>query len=120
MRSVLPQVASRDGGEQGVEPLGHRRVGQDGVPQRRGRQAGEHREAGEVGGTAPCVLNASDEVAVEAFLEGRIPFTGIAEVIDRALEAIPGGPVRHFEELFEIDEAARVHARGVIESLAVA
>ena len=78
------------------------------------------REAGEVGGTAPCVLNASDEVAVEAFLEGRIPFTGIAEVIDRALEAIPGGPVRHFEELFEIDEAARVHARGVIESLAVA
>jgi hypothetical protein len=41
-------------------------------------------------------------------------------VIDRALEAIPGGPVRHFEELFEIDEAARVHARGVIESLAVA
>jgi 1-deoxy-D-xylulose-5-phosphate reductoisomerase len=78
------------------------------------------REAGEVGGTAPCVLNASDEVAVEAFLEGRIPFTGIAEVIDRAREAIPAGPVGHFEELFEIDEAARVHARGVIESLAVA
>jgi 1-deoxy-D-xylulose-5-phosphate reductoisomerase len=78
------------------------------------------REAGEVGGTAPCVLNASDEVAVSAFLDGRISFTGIPEVIDRTLDAIPGGPVRHFEELFEIDEAAREHARGVIEGLAVA
>jgi 1-deoxy-D-xylulose-5-phosphate reductoisomerase len=78
------------------------------------------REAGEVGGTAPCVLNAADEVAVEAFLASRIPFTGIPEVIDRTLEAIPGGPVRHFEELFEVDAAARVHARGLIEGLAVA
>ena len=78
------------------------------------------REAGEVGGTAPCVLNAADEVAVEAFLEGRIPFTGIPEVIDRTLEAIPGGPVRHFEDLFDIDTAAREHARSLIEGLAVA
>jgi 1-deoxy-D-xylulose-5-phosphate reductoisomerase len=78
------------------------------------------REAGEVGGTAPCVLNASDEVAVEAFLAGRIPFTGIPEVIDRTLEAIPGGPVRSFDDLFETDAAARNHARGVIEGLAVA
>ena len=78
------------------------------------------REAGEAGGTAPCVLNASDEVAVEAFLAGRIPFTGIPEVIEPTLEAIPGGPVRHFEELFEVDAAAREHARGLIEGLAVA
>jgi 1-deoxy-D-xylulose-5-phosphate reductoisomerase len=78
------------------------------------------REAGEVGGTAPCVLNAADEVAVQAFLDRRIPFTGIPEVIDRTLEAIPGGPVRHFEELFEVDETAREHARGVTEGLAVA
>jgi 1-deoxy-D-xylulose-5-phosphate reductoisomerase len=78
------------------------------------------REAGEVGGTAPCVLNAADEVAVEAFLAGRIPFTGIPEVIDRTLEAIPGGPVRHFEDLFDVDSAAREHARGLIEGLAVA
>jgi 1-deoxy-D-xylulose-5-phosphate reductoisomerase len=78
------------------------------------------REAGEVGGTAPCVLNAADEVAVEAFLAGRIPFTGIPEVIDRTLEAIPGGPVRHFEDLFDVDAAAREHARGLIEGLAVA
>jgi 1-deoxy-D-xylulose-5-phosphate reductoisomerase len=78
------------------------------------------REAGEVGGTAPCVLNAADEVAVEAFLGGRIPFAGIPEVIDRTLEAIPGGAVRHFEDLFDVDAAAREHARGVIEGLAVA
>ncbi len=78
------------------------------------------REAGEVGGLAPCVLNAADEVAVEAFLGARIPFTGIPEVIDRTLEAIPGGPVRHFEDLFAVDEAARQHARGLIEGLAVA
>ncbi len=78
------------------------------------------REAGEAGGTAPCVLNAADEVAVEAFLAARIPFTGIPEVIDRTLEAIPGGPVRHFEDLFDVDAAAREHARGLIEGLAVA
>jgi 1-deoxy-D-xylulose-5-phosphate reductoisomerase len=78
------------------------------------------REAGEAGGTAPCVLNAADEVAVEAFLARRIPFTGIPDVIERTLEAIPGGPVRHFEDLFDVDAAAREHARGVIEGLAVA
>jgi len=78
------------------------------------------REAGEAGGTAPCVLNAADEVAVEAFLAGRIPFTGIPEVIERTLEAIPAGPVRHFEDLFDVDAAAREHARGLIEGLAVA
>jgi 1-deoxy-D-xylulose-5-phosphate reductoisomerase len=78
------------------------------------------REAGEVGGTAPCVLNASDEVAVEAFLAGRIPFTGIPEVIDRTLDALPGGSVRSFEDLFDTDAAAREHARGLIEGLAVA
>ena len=50
-----------------------------------------------MGGTAPCVLNAADEVAVGAFLEGRIPFTGIAEVIDRCLDEVPtgsAGPLR--------------------------
>jgi 1-deoxy-D-xylulose-5-phosphate reductoisomerase len=77
------------------------------------------REAGEVGGTAPCVLNATDEVAVGAFLEGRIPFTGIAEVIDRCLDEVPTGSAGHFEQLFETDERAREHARGLIEGLAV-
>ncbi len=78
------------------------------------------REAGAVGGTAPCVLNAADEVAVAAFLGGRIAFTEIPEVIDRCLDAVPVGPMRHFEELFETDEAARRHAEGLVEELAVA
>jgi 1-deoxy-D-xylulose-5-phosphate reductoisomerase len=78
------------------------------------------RQAGEMGGTAPCVLNAADEVAVQAFLAGRIPFTGIPEVIDKCLDAIPGGPVRHFEDLFDVDAATREHARGLIEGLTVA
>jgi 1-deoxy-D-xylulose-5-phosphate reductoisomerase len=78
------------------------------------------RQAGEAGGTAPCVLNAADEVAVEAFMGSRIAFTGIPEVIERTLESIPSGPVRHFEDLFDVDAAAREHARGVIEGLTVA
>jgi 1-deoxy-D-xylulose-5-phosphate reductoisomerase len=78
------------------------------------------REAGEAGGTAPCVLNAADEVAVGAFLEGRIPFTGIAEVIERCLDEVATGPAGHFQELFEADARAREHARGLIEGLAVA
>jgi 1-deoxy-D-xylulose-5-phosphate reductoisomerase len=78
------------------------------------------REAGEAGGTAPCVLNAADEVAVAAFLDGRLPFTGIPEVIESCLEAVPAGPVGHFEDLFEADAAAREQARGLIEGLAVA
>jgi 1-deoxy-D-xylulose-5-phosphate reductoisomerase len=64
-------------------------------------------EAGEAGGTAPCVLNAADEVAVAAFLEGRIPFTGIAAVIERVLEEMPAQPVTHFDDLFATDAEAR-------------
>ncbi|HET8975096.1 MAG TPA: 1-deoxy-D-xylulose-5-phosphate reductoisomerase [Solirubrobacterales bacterium] len=78
------------------------------------------RWAGEAGGTGPCVLNAADEVAVEAFLGGRIPFTGIAEVVERCLGDIPAEPASHFEQLFETDLRAREHARGLIEGLAVA
>ena len=59
------------------------------------------------GGTAPCVLNAADEVAVAAFLDGRLPFTGIAEVIARGARAHPAPtPVAHFER------AVRVRPRG--------
>jgi 1-deoxy-D-xylulose-5-phosphate reductoisomerase len=65
------------------------------------------REAGEAGGTAPCVLNAADEVAVAAFLEGRIPFTGIAEAIEGVLAEMPAAPVGHFDDLFAADAEAR-------------
>src|SRR4051795_6281373 len=78
------------------------------------------REAGEAGGTAPCVLNAADEVAVQAFLDRRIPFTGIAEVIESTLEALPSAPVRHFEDLFDVDAEARERARELIQAAGVA
>jgi 1-deoxy-D-xylulose-5-phosphate reductoisomerase len=67
-------------------------------------------EAGRAGGTAPTVLNAADEVAVAAFLDGRIPFTGIAAVIERALEQMPARPVTHFDDLFATDAEARERA----------
>jgi 1-deoxy-D-xylulose-5-phosphate reductoisomerase len=64
-------------------------------------------EAGRAGGTAPCALNAADEVAVAAFLDGRIPFTAIAAAVERVLEQMPAQPLTHFEDLFAVDEEAR-------------
>ncbi len=74
------------------------------------------REAGEAGGTAPCTLNAADEVAVAAFLAGEIAFTAIAEVIGGTLEAVEAHPVGHFEDLFECDAQAREVAGGLVEA----
>jgi 1-deoxy-D-xylulose-5-phosphate reductoisomerase len=73
------------------------------------------REAGELGGTAPCVLNAADEVAVAAFLGQRIPFTAIAGVVEATLEALPPRHPEHFEDLFAVDAEARRHAEGLCE-----
>jgi 1-deoxy-D-xylulose-5-phosphate reductoisomerase len=64
-------------------------------------------EAGRAGGTAPCTLNAADEVAVAAFLERRIPFTAIPAAIEAVLAEMPAQPVTHFEDLFAVDEEAR-------------
>jgi len=75
------------------------------------------REAGEAGGTAPCVLNAADEVAVAAFLDERIPFTGIAAVIERVLEEMPARPIGHFEDLFAIDAEARRRSEDQVRGL---
>jgi 1-deoxy-D-xylulose-5-phosphate reductoisomerase len=75
------------------------------------------RAAGIAGGTAPCVLNAANEVAVHAFLGGRLAFAGIAEVIERALEAIPAAPVRHFSDLYAVDAEARGHTRELVQAV---
>ncbi|HEX2125720.1 MAG TPA: 1-deoxy-D-xylulose-5-phosphate reductoisomerase [Thermoleophilaceae bacterium] len=71
-------------------------------------------EAARAGGTAPCVLNAADEVAVGEFLRGNLPFNGISEVIERTLAAVEVEPVRHFSDLYRADEAAREVAAGVL------
>jgi 1-deoxy-D-xylulose-5-phosphate reductoisomerase len=75
------------------------------------------RDAGERGGTYPCAYNAANEVAVAAFLAGRLPFLGIAEVVADALARIDGSPAQDLEDLVEADRAARAFAD---ERLAVA
>jgi 1-deoxy-D-xylulose-5-phosphate reductoisomerase len=74
------------------------------------------RAAARAGGTAPCALNAANEVAVHAFLSGRLAFTGIAEVIERTLEQLPAEPVHAFESLYEADREARVVAGELVEA----
>ncbi len=76
------------------------------------------REAGRLGGTAPCVLNAANEVAVESFLGGELSFPGIPQVIERALEDLPPEPVRHFSELLDVDAEARDRARAHVAGVA--
>ncbi len=72
------------------------------------------RQAGLAGDAATCALNAANEVAVHAFLDGRLPFLGIPEVIEQVLEltdqASPGG----YSEVATLDAWARVKAREVV------
>jgi 1-deoxy-D-xylulose-5-phosphate reductoisomerase len=65
------------------------------------------RAAGEAGRTVPCVLNAANEVAVAAFLDGRLPFLSIPEVVERTLNAIEGPVAHDLEELTAVDAEAR-------------
>jgi len=72
-------------------------------------------EAGREGGTAPCILNAANEVAVAAFLEDRIEFQRIAEVVETTLSEMPrSGEVTHFTEVLECDAEARTYAEEII------
>jgi 1-deoxy-D-xylulose-5-phosphate reductoisomerase len=65
------------------------------------------REAGREGGTAPCILNAANEIAVHAFLNGRIGFLRIAEVVAATLDEVAPRSVHAFEMLYDADRAAR-------------
>ncbi|HEU4657148.1 MAG TPA: 1-deoxy-D-xylulose-5-phosphate reductoisomerase [Capillimicrobium sp.] len=74
------------------------------------------RDAATAGGTAPCVLNAANEIAVHAFLNGRLPFLGIPAVIEETLAELGAAPIRAFETLYDADrEARRVAAERVSE-----
>ncbi|MGI8962843.1 MAG: 1-deoxy-D-xylulose-5-phosphate reductoisomerase [Bryobacteraceae bacterium] len=68
-------------------------------------------EAQKQGGSATCTLNAADEVGVEAFLEGRIPFPGIADTVEETLARQPSCEARTIEEVISIDSASRALAR---------
>jgi 1-deoxy-D-xylulose-5-phosphate reductoisomerase len=75
------------------------------------------RAAGETGGTAPCVLNAANEVAVAAFLDERLPFLGIADVVERTLSSVEVPPARTLDELIAIDAEARRAASALTREL---
>jgi 1-deoxy-D-xylulose-5-phosphate reductoisomerase len=75
------------------------------------------REAARAGGTAPCVLNAANEIAVHAFLEGRLRFLEIPAVIEQALEELGSEPVSSFESLYEADRQARELAGETVAAL---
>jgi len=78
------------------------------------------REAALAGGTAPCTMNAANEVAVHAFLRGRLRFLEIARVIEQTLEALPATQVHSFDSLADADARARTLARELVAERAAA
>jgi 1-deoxy-D-xylulose-5-phosphate reductoisomerase len=78
------------------------------------------RDAAREGGTAPCTMNAANEVAVHAFLAGRIGFLEIEAVIEETLTELPAEAIHSFEALGEADTRARVVADGLVAVRATA
>jgi 1-deoxy-D-xylulose-5-phosphate reductoisomerase len=72
-------------------------------------------EAQRAGGSATCTLNAADEVAVEAFLDGRISFPAISEVVEETLERVPVRQPASVREVLKIDQESREVARQVVQ-----
>lgn len=78
-------------------------------------------EAGRRGGTAPCVLNAANEVAVEAFLAGKIEFAQIADVVETTIaETDLASEITHFTEILESDSESRMLADQIVQRGVVA
>jgi len=67
------------------------------------------------GGNAPAVLNAANEVAVEAFLAGQLPFLSIAETIAATLDAVPRSDIASLDDVYAADRAGRQAARTCLE-----
>jgi 1-deoxy-D-xylulose-5-phosphate reductoisomerase len=78
------------------------------------------REAMKKGGALPCALNAADEIAVAAFLERKLPFQGIPEVVERVLGRMPRMKLQKMEDVLSADAEARRIAKEEIAALAVA
>lgn len=69
------------------------------------------------GGTAPAILNAANEIAVAAFLDGRLPFLAIARLNEAVLEALPAGPEGSLADVLAADAEARRLASQLIQEL---
>jgi 1-deoxy-D-xylulose-5-phosphate reductoisomerase len=78
------------------------------------------RDAALAGGTGPCALNAANEIAVHAFLTGRLGFMGIPEVIERTLDRVGAGTVHAFDTLYHADAEARAVAGELVAEVATA
>lgn len=76
------------------------------------------RDAMHAGGTAPTILNAANEIAVAAFLDGRIGFTDIPRLVDKALADVPSHPASTLEVILEDDRATRASVGEQVEALA--
>jgi 1-deoxy-D-xylulose-5-phosphate reductoisomerase len=68
-------------------------------------------QAQKAGGSATCTLNAADEIAVEAFLNEQLSFTGISDVVSETLDAVPNRESESVEEVLEVDRESRRIAR---------
>ncbi|MDH3464057.1 MAG: 1-deoxy-D-xylulose-5-phosphate reductoisomerase, partial [Acidimicrobiia bacterium] len=71
-------------------------------------------EAGRRGGSAPAVLNAADEIAVAAFLDGRLGFLGITRVVESTLDRVEWRPLGDFEDVVAVDREARHVAESLV------
>ena len=69
------------------------------------------------GGAAPATLNAANEVAVAAFLEGRLPFLQITEVIEEALNGVSASALGTLEDVLAADARARARAGQIVARL---
>ena len=74
----------------------------------------------EAGGSATCTLNAADEVAVEAFLQGRIGFLAVSELVQETLSRVPNRTPRTVGDILEIDEESRHVARRLVAARSTA
>jgi 1-deoxy-D-xylulose-5-phosphate reductoisomerase len=76
------------------------------------------RAAAVIGGTAPCILNAANEIAVHAFLSGRLRFLDIPRVIEQTLDRVEPARVHSFDTLAAADADARRAAGDLVQALA--
>jgi 1-deoxy-D-xylulose-5-phosphate reductoisomerase len=74
------------------------------------------RAAMEAGGGAPCVLNAANEVAVAAFLDRRVGFLEVAEIVERTLDLLPDRSIDSLDDVYALDREARAAAAGFVAS----
>ncbi|SOB90233.1 1-deoxy-D-xylulose-5-phosphate reductoisomerase [Thalassospira xiamenensis] len=74
------------------------------------------REALRAGGTVPTVLNAANEIAVGAFLGGKLTFLQIAETVERMMNRIAASPLRDLDQMFDLDDMIRRETLGMIKT----